>query len=311
MQPDIPLKWYRQDGEGTPLVFLHGLFETSAIWDPLIDGLPELSAPMVALPLPGHSSLDTVQGVREALAGDSFIDSYADTLRGLFGDCPVRLVGHSTGGFISLLLARRHPDLVRDMCLIGALVSGDLDGTRRLSIGISSLPILGPLTFGWMCRYWLTDPHRFRRGMEAVFAPAATDSLLPYRMRGELAAVPPETLRLMALWLARRSIRETLAEIDHPALCVIGTQDPVVPPAHQLGLIKGLPNGHALLMNTGHLPFLEDPNRFRRIFLNWLASAPEPLSDPARPAASAPAIRASRARAPRWALPAIQGTSSP
>ncbi len=310
MQPDLPLKWFRTDGSEAPLVFLHGLFETSAIWDPLIEGLPESDAPMLALPLPGHTSLDTVQSVTEALRDNGFIDAYADTIRDLFGDRPVRLVGHSTGGFVSLLLARRHPDLVRDMCLIGALWSGDLAGTRTLSARISSLPFFGPLTFSWMCRYWLMDPDRFRRGMEMVFAPTATERLLPYRMRGELAAVPPQTLRMMALWLARQNLREALSDIDHPALCVIGTQDPVVPPAHQLDLIKGLPNGHALLMDTGHLPFLEDPDRFRRIFANWLSGVPAATSDRSRPARSAPAIPALPARGRRWTGTAIQGIGS-
>ncbi|MFQ6548242.1 alpha/beta fold hydrolase [Aestuariibius sp. 2305UL40-4] len=272
-----PLRWFRRDGDGLPVVFLHGLLETSAIWEPVVDALPDTDRPLLALPLPGHAMGEDAARLSDDLHDGTFIDRYADVLRRTF-DGPVRLVGHSTGGLVALQMARRHPDLVHDMALVGTLFSGGLDGTRSLSARITEIPFVGPLTFAWVIRYWLADPARFRRGVETVLANRATDLALPERMRTELAQIYPEALHAVALWLGRQCVRENLAEIRQPALCIIGTQDPVVPPAHQLDLIKALPNGHALLMKTGHLPFLEDPTRFRALFLRWLAGRSSPLA---------------------------------
>ncbi len=130
--PDMP-RAPRADAKPAPprLVFLPGLFMTQAAWEPLCRQLG-LSHRLM-LDLPGHRPGDSAAEVARSLQSGSWLDEMAAQIAGFSDGRGVHLVGHSTGGLVSLLLARRMPDLVRSMILIGAPVTGKRDRPRDMS----------------------------------------------------------------------------------------------------------------------------------------------------------------------------------
>jgi pimeloyl-ACP methyl ester carboxylesterase len=88
------------------VVFVHGVPETAAIWDPLIAELGRND--VVALSPPGFGA-----PVPNGFTATS--DGYADWLVGELEqlDGPVELVGHDWGGGHALRAVTRRPDLVR------------------------------------------------------------------------------------------------------------------------------------------------------------------------------------------------------
>ncbi len=91
-------------GDGEPLVLLHGLATTRAIW--------RRAAPLLADPAGRDARRAGVRAAPPAGRGfdlDRVADRVIDELRGAVGAEPVELVGHSLGAAVALTLAVRHP----------------------------------------------------------------------------------------------------------------------------------------------------------------------------------------------------------
>ena len=99
---------YLVKGEGTPVVLVHGVATTMAVWYTRI--LPELSKNhrVITYDLRGHGYTDlTPTGYTSAELADDL-----DALLAHLDLTQVRVIGHSFGGSIALQLAVRHPHRV-------------------------------------------------------------------------------------------------------------------------------------------------------------------------------------------------------
>ncbi|SFD10272.1 Pimeloyl-ACP methyl ester carboxylesterase [Tropicimonas isoalkanivorans] len=261
---------FADDIPGGPVVLLHGLLETNALWRPIISRQQPLPQPTVALPLPGHSASCTSARTAAMLRDQRFLDIYARRLDAAFPTGRWRLVGHSTGGLVALQLARRYPERVRDILLVGSLFSGGIASARSLHARLTALPGFGHLAVSLLWRYALESPENFQRWGAMVQSGSRGAAPLPDEMRAELSCCNPLALRLMLNWVRGQSMRQELPLVSCPVTSVVGTKDPVVPPEHQIALLQALPNARALLMETGHLPFYEAPDQFDDMFQRWL-----------------------------------------
>ena len=95
---------YSVEGEGVPIVLLHGFLESSSMWDYLQVG--DLGMKMIRIDLPGH--------------GKSIHYSTIDPSINYFASCVVEvldkleidkyhILGHSMGGYVALTLAKQFP----------------------------------------------------------------------------------------------------------------------------------------------------------------------------------------------------------
>jgi len=115
-------------GQGTPLVFVHGMGVSSKSWAAQMAALEDRYT-VVAWDLLGHGDspvpedpdLYSRDGALEDL--DAVIDATAG------GECPV-LVGHSLGGYLSLAYAATRPDRVRGLVVM-ATGPGFRDAEKR------------------------------------------------------------------------------------------------------------------------------------------------------------------------------------
>lgn len=98
-------------GEAGPrVVFFHGLFGQGKNWTHAAKQLAD-NHRVTLVDMPNHGR----SGWTEHLDYVAF----ADQLSGLFSaDDPVRLVGHSMGGKIAMVLALRHPELVERLVVV-------------------------------------------------------------------------------------------------------------------------------------------------------------------------------------------------
>ena len=102
------------DSNLTPLVLIHGNFDSIETWEPVLQFLPP-QVPVVLIEIPGFGeSRALASNTPEAHAGAI---SRALTELGL---PPVVLVGHSLGGLLAAHVAERHPEQVSDLVVIAA-----------------------------------------------------------------------------------------------------------------------------------------------------------------------------------------------
>jgi pimeloyl-ACP methyl ester carboxylesterase len=103
--------YYRAQGEGTPVIALHGSASTGAQWRSLVGYLAGRFK-VVTPDLPGYGRSQA--GRLGGLAGDAAaVAALIDQI-----GAPAHLVGHSWGGAVALRLARVRPDAVRSLTMI-------------------------------------------------------------------------------------------------------------------------------------------------------------------------------------------------
>ena len=117
---------YRDEGDGTPLVLVHGFPLSGAMWQPQISTLSARYR-VIAPDLRGFGASAFGKGV------DS-LDQYADDLLALLDhlDMPqVALAGLSMGGYIAFALLRRAADRVSALVLADTKAAADSDEARQ------------------------------------------------------------------------------------------------------------------------------------------------------------------------------------
>jgi pimeloyl-ACP methyl ester carboxylesterase len=117
--------YYKQQGDGPALVFLHGFCESHEIWD---ETGPELSSDyrVITPDLPGFGKsaiLKSPFSIREV--GRTVIE-FIETL----GIRKLALIGHSLGGYVALAIAKERPDLVAGLCLFHSTAQADSEEKR-------------------------------------------------------------------------------------------------------------------------------------------------------------------------------------
>ncbi|MEJ6402373.1 alpha/beta fold hydrolase [Yoonia sp. 2307UL14-13] len=251
-----------------PLAFIPGLFETSAIWQPTITRLELPISELVCLELGGHDPTDRV-----IFDVDRWVERAAAKIFPPGLTDKVTLVCHSTGGLLGLVLAKRYPRRVDSLVLVGSLTCGHRGKAVMVEQSILASDVLGPTAFSIGWRMWLASRRSFEVGLQLATSAEAA-STVPDEMRVTLQKCDTEALRSMTNWVLKTSILDDLAEIDVPILGIVGRRDHVVPPEHQLQLIKTASGAQGCLLDAGHLPFLESPSAFDKALRGWLQFGP-------------------------------------
>ena len=127
---------YTVEGQGTPLVFIHGFPLSRETWQKQVDAFQSTHR-VIAPDLRGL-------GQTEAQPGTNTMDRFADDVNELLRQRetgPVVLVGHSMGGYVALAFARRHPEMLRGLVLVGTKAGADTpEGAAGRRAGPHSSP---------------------------------------------------------------------------------------------------------------------------------------------------------------------------
>lgn len=173
--------------------------------------------------------------------------------------------GHSMGGFITLTLALRRPDLVRSLVLVSTGPGGP-----------DHEPLPPETLETWTSVVGLPLEEAIRRTMATSFAPGWIEAH-PEEYEAWVAArldppTPPECWWAQ-LEAAGRYVAEGIPveRIEAPALVVHGHLDRVVPVANGRLLGERLPNAELVVLpGRGHVPMLEAPTEFSELVCRWL-----------------------------------------
>jgi pimeloyl-ACP methyl ester carboxylesterase len=274
-----PTHYQEMEGDGPPLVLVHGIGASYLSWQPVVELFAENHRVLV-LDLAGfgftppHGRKTTVQ--HNALLLIDFV--------GLLCDGPVTLIGNSMGGLVSMLAAVKQPPVADRLVLVNpalpviSLRSLSRDSQRLL---LPLLPILGNPA----ARYYYherTPEEEVDDTLALVLSDgAAVDPLYRAaaiemaRARREMEwAVPSFTdaARSIAVELASpRRFRKLLHQVSQPTFLIHGTADRVVPPASAEWAARERPDwDYMMIRGMGHTPQIEEPERFVALVEEWL-----------------------------------------
>jgi len=268
---------YNEEGNGEPLLLLHGCPFSSYIWRKVI---PLLSPRYrcLAPDLLGLGDTETPEGTDWSLrAQAATVVGFLDAL----GIERAHVVGHDHGGAIAQLLAAEHPIRVSRLVISNAEAYDNWPSEEeRPFVRATQVPVLGDVVL-WA---WSLRP-LFRLALKeakAVYDPNVLSAeLLDGYIRANLSDRHrrAKTRRFLAGQFDPENNRVTmdlldgLRRFDHPTLLVWAKDDPHFGPAWGERLIGDIPGAVRLeiLPETGHLLMEERPERFATLIGEFLA----------------------------------------
>ena len=260
---------YYAAGSGPPVVLLHGLGGSAAVWHrnvAVLSGRYRVFAPELWGAGRGDSG-----GRATPEAGVRFVTGFLDAV----GAPSAHLVGGSLGGFIAGATAISEPGRVRSLTLIGTAGLG-----RRVALSqrLLTLPLVGEAMFrpsrrrvermlAMLLREWDADAERLVDELYAI----RCEPGVPRRML--------EVLRSgINIFGVKRSTRlmPALCGVRTPTLLVWGSHDPLFPIADARRAAAVLYDAELLVVEgAAHWPYLEAPETFNPALLGFLARCEE------------------------------------
>lgn len=237
---------YVEEGEGEPLVLLHGLFGALSNFQDLLEYFKKTHHVVIPmLPLFDLSVLDTtVNGLAKHV--QKFMDAMEFD--------KVHLLGNSLGGHVGLVYTLKHQERVKTITLTGS------SGLFENGMG-ETYPKRGDYEF-------------MRKKTELTFydPKVATKELVD-----EVYSIVNNRLKVIKIIaLAKSAIRHNLGdelkEILVPTCLIWGQNDTITPPMVAEEFKALIPNSELHWIDKcGHAPMMEVPHEFNRILDSFLS----------------------------------------
>jgi pimeloyl-ACP methyl ester carboxylesterase len=235
-----------EEGNGEPLMLLHGLFGALSNFKDLIDHFSKTHTVVVPmLPLLELDLLHTSVGGLQKFV-KNFIEhrNYNN----------INLLGNSLGGHVALVHVLKNPERIKSVILTGS------SGLFENGMG-DSYPKRG-------------DKEYMRKKAELTFydPKMVTEELLD-----EIFEITNNRLKaIKIIALAKSAIRNNLGEelnqIKQPTCLIWGANDNITPPFVGKEFNKLIPNSELHFVDKcGHAPMMEVPHEFNRILGEFLA----------------------------------------
>jgi 3-oxoadipate enol-lactonase len=239
---------YDDQGDGQPVVFLHGFPHDRTLW----------TAQRAALAPQARCIVPDIRGFGySSTHGPYSMDQYADDLVALLdylGIDRAVVCGLSMGGYIAMAMWRRHPDRVKAFVFCDTRAGADSEeakgrrdelagqvkqGGTRVITDAQLTGMVGPAT-------------RERR-------PEVMAALRAMMGRQSAAGVVGALQALRD----RPDSRETLRSISVPSLVIVGEDDVLTPIKEARAIAEALPSAARvrleIIAGAGHVPCLERP----------------------------------------------------
>jgi pimeloyl-ACP methyl ester carboxylesterase len=244
-------------GEGPPLVFVHGLADSS---DSFLMPVSRLSAHFrcVAYNLP------TGRGDRARVRQWTHDDLVRDlwTLLDHLGVQQAYLLGSSFGSTVVLAALAQRPERLPRAVLQGGLAYRRLTSRERW---IARVGQFIPGTVGVF-----RGRERVLRKINGAEFVGRPDEVWRYFIE-RTAVTPIATVARQALTLDGLDMRAVLPQVRQPVLLVCGDRDAIVPPYHQDVLLEGLPNaGRVTIQGCAHVPSYTHPEILAEVVRQFL-----------------------------------------
>ncbi len=258
--------FYREAGQGRPVVLLHGLGGTSFDFRRVLEPLDHAGFRAIAIDLKGAGDSDKPRDGRYGVSDMAeLLEDFMTTL----GLGPVSIVANSYGGSIALVHVQRHPERVERLALINpaAYTDGVTEGRWMYT-----MPLLPDAVFALLSSRWLAEfglKRNYHR--DELIRPEEVDE---YARVAGLPGVRRAFLDMQRQYLSPEIPRwiEGYRRIRRPVLLLWGLHDELLPLGHGPRLAQDLPNAQAVfLKECGHVCHQERPELVNPRLIRFLS----------------------------------------
>jgi pimeloyl-ACP methyl ester carboxylesterase len=274
---------FRQDfgGSGNPIVLVHGLGGSTANWLAVTGGLAKHGR-VVGLDLPGFGLSPPSRDYR--------LETHRQAIEDLLEleGARATLIGNSTGGLLSEMVAAHRPDLVDRLVLVApasppVFPDPRFDWPTAIRLALQATPGVG-VTYGRRFLEGHSPEELVRLSMQMIThsmgrvpMEVIEASVAMARIRKELpwtAEATARTATSIALCYANRArYVRMIRAIVAPTLVVQGVSDHIVSPTAVEHVCLLRPDWKLVQMpDTGHTPQMDAPLRFLAVVEPWLGA---------------------------------------
>ncbi len=239
---------------GAPVIFLHSWLGSWRYWLPTMEHAAERYRTF-AIDFWGFGESDRRDGAFSIAEYVDLVIRFMDQL----GIARASIVGHGLGGMVALRLAGQHPDRVSRLMIVSAPIQGSHIQNHVRPGALSRLFGRSAPSNVWtrLMRQLNVDyPQILNEIIED------TDSLSETVVQRVIASV------------VETDLRDDLERLETPLLAVFGEKDAIV----SCDQARFLHDDHASMQQviklprSNHFPFLDQPNVFNRLLMDFQAS---------------------------------------
>ncbi|MDQ6815223.1 MAG: alpha/beta hydrolase [Bacteroidota bacterium] len=249
---------YQVEGNGQPVILLHGFAEEGTIWQAQVQFLQQYCQLIIPdLPGSGKSPLLPQKAVT--------IEDYADCIHALLqlekiDQCI--LLGHSMGGYIAIAFAEMYPEHLSAFGFIHSTAFADNEekkNTRKKGIELINQYGVYPFLKN-------TTPNLFSKTFKEAYAGTVSELIEKGKEFSQEALVQYYTAMM-----TRPDRTDTLKRTNVPVLFVIGSEDVAAPLEDLLQQVHLPKTSYIHVMdNTGHMSMLEKPQELNKHLLQFI-----------------------------------------
>ncbi len=251
---------YRKEGNGFPIVLLHGFAEDSGVWKYQSAALQK-EAVLLIPDLPGSGASERL----EKSEGDVTMEDYADCIAALLkheGIDKCIVLGHSMGGYIMLALVEKYSHLISGFGFVQSTAFADSEEKKAVRLkGINTIEQYGSYAF-----VKSTTPSLFTDGYKATHS-SKIASLIEWV--GDFAK---ESLQqYYKAMMLREDKTYVLQNSTVPVLFIMGDEDKAAPMNDVLQQAH-LPNRAYIhiLEGVGHMAMWEKKEEVNKALLSFI-----------------------------------------
>ncbi len=252
--------YYEDEGDGTPIVFLHGVLMGSRFFTKQISELKD-DFRIIAIDFRGH-------GRSEKTETGHTVPQYAADLNTFLKHLSIEdfvLVGWSMGALVGWdYISQFGTDKLKGFVDVDQHPSdykwSDYNhGLFNLQELIDTMELIQ------------TDPDKLADSLIEHMLKEPPSEEIKSMMFDEISRVPPSIKSAILFDQTIRDYREILLKVDVPTLVCLGEDEKFVPPDGVEYAAEHMPNSELIRFeNSGHCPFIEEFSRFNRVLKDFI-----------------------------------------
>ena len=236
---------YTYSGKGAVVVLLHGFLENKHMWKEIIPVISR-NKRVLAIDLLGH-------GHTECLGYIHPMELMADAVAAVLKTLRIRkitLIGHSMGGYVSLALSEKNPEMIRGLCLLNSTATSDDTSRKKLrerANKMAQINLSNIVRMSFINLFSEKSKEVFNPEIQLALSEALQTSLHGYRACQEGMKIRPNRL--------------TVLKNNHfKKLFILGEKDPVLP------VNKGIKEAEetqskTVVLSGGHMSHIENSDK--------------------------------------------------
>ena len=245
---------YTDSGKGAVVVLLHGFLENKHMWKEIIPVISR-NKRVLAIDLLGH-------GHTECLGYIHPMELMADAVAAVLKTLRIRkitLIGHSMGGYVSLALSEKNPEMIRGLCLLNSTATSDDNSRKKLrerANKMAQINLSNIVRMSFINLFSEKSKEVFNPEIQLALSEALQTSLHGYRACQEGMKIRPNRL--------------TVLKNNHfKKLFILGKKDPVLP------VKKGIKEAEetqskTVVLSGGHMSHIENSDKLIKVLNTFI-----------------------------------------